>query len=363
MTRDTCDFSRAGARCATWARQRQAILTAFLCVAAALGSTACRAAKADPPGRDALVLATTLDADTPTAALIRSRIDGAVEMRFGNTPGELKLSTWEAYANERTWYLPGYNYKVQPVVFAEYRGPRLGGVIGLQLPVMADRTAPDGNAFPYIPVPDNRVSDDVLAQHFDNWNERWATYQDAYGYGNIFFPMSHESTGGADGGGFVWTDSSRWRVDPPENPDSMLIALAYWRWLFPPAWRSRAHLGETVNLSGATLDVALRGRNLDLADAHVSFWITCSGARWHAKQPLAVVNGRWTTDHLVLDPDPAQWDMSWSRGGAPAHLCLDQVESYGFAFRGIERGRRPTGVLDLDEFRLTRHTHSPDPSH
>jgi hypothetical protein len=241
---------------------------------------------------------------------------------------------------------------------AEFRGPRLPGGVRVEVPVSHDGTgaAPLRTSNPYIALPDSRVNDDVIMQHFGTWNERWATYLDSYGYGNIFYPMTYQATGGADGGGFVWTDASRWRVDPPEDPDSILVAVNYWRWLFPPEWRSRSHLGETVDLSNTVLEVALRGRQLVLGPTHVTFWVLCNGSRWHSVAPLTAGAGRWQANRIELTPDPERWSRSWARDAAPPPFCLDKVESYGFALRGVARGLRPTGVLDMDEFRITRRT-------
>jgi hypothetical protein len=304
--------------------------------------------------RNAAVIGTNIYSDEQNVALIRSTIDGAAEMRFGNTAGEMMLSAWEPFSEERVWYLPGFNYKTQPVVLAQYRGPELAEIT-LQLPVhLVKEGAPEGAVFPLIRLPDRRASDDLIVHDFETWNERWATYQDTYGYGNVFFPMSHQPRGGVDEGGFVWTDASRWLVDAPETPDSILLALNYWRWLFPPEWRARTGQGENVSLSNARLEVSLRGEDLSLRGATINFWILCDGARWHLPQPLAVENGRWVSTQLPLPPDKAYWQLSWSRAGQPPAWCLDRVESYGFAFRGFERGDPPAGRLDLDRFRLTR---------
>lgn len=305
--------------------------------------------------RGARVVGANIHSEEQNVALIRSSFDGTAEMRFGNTRGEMAQAAWEPYTSERIWYLPGFNYKTQQVVHAQYRRPGQS-VTEIALPVYVgggDEQVPDGSAFPHIQVADARASTDIVAHRFDVWNERWTSYQDAYGRGNVFFPMSHQRSGGVDGGGFVWTDDSRWLIDAPEKPHSILIAVNYWRWLFPPEWRARTGAGDNVNLADATLEVALRGRGLELGTAHVTFWIVCDGARWHIAQPLMPGNGEWATIRVSLST-AADWQLSWSRGQRDAALCLDHVESYGLAFRGFQPGQIPRGVLDMDDFRLSR---------
>jgi hypothetical protein len=306
--------------------------------------------------REVLVLGPNSTSQEQNVAVIRSRFDGANEMRFGNTREEMRQSTWEPFLSRRIWYLPGFNYKTQAIVHAEFRGPGIG-VVELEAPVVATATggAPDGLAFPILHLPDARSSDRVLTQDFEAWNERWVTYQDAFGYGNVFFPMSHERAGGVDGGGYVWTSASRWALDPPEEPDSILVALVYWKWLFPPAWRAgKEELGTFVNLSRTTLEVSLRGHDLRLGNAQVTFWVLCDGARWHLKQPLQVADDRWVRNEIALPTDPSAWDLSWSRDEHPARLNLARVESVGFAFRGFQKDELASGVFDMDALRLTR---------
>jgi hypothetical protein len=277
-------------------------------------------------------------------------------MRFGNTREELDLSDWEPFANRRVWYLVGHNYPVLQVVYAEFRGPALASR-ALELPVERSSQFEDG-AFPFIRIPDARTSNEVLGQRFDTWNERWVSYQDAFGFGNVFFPMTHAKRGGADGRGYVWTDASRWSVDAPEEPDSILVALNYWKWMFPQEWRARTGLGERADLSDVVVNVQLRGRALRLAGAEVTFWILCDGARWHAATPLAIENDLWTANRIDLRQE-SNWRMSWSRENVAPAICLDRVESYGFAFRGFSRNGQPSGIFEMDEFVLMRETGLP----
>jgi hypothetical protein len=295
-------------------------------------------------------------------AVIEANLPGASQMRVGNTRGELLLATWVDYTSRKVWYLPGYDFRTaQHVVYAQFRGPSMTA-IDIQVPVYV---AAEGEpamlpSFPLLQVPDRRSSRFLMVHRFDQWHERWATYQDAWGYGNVLLPMTHETRGGAHGGGFVWTDASRWTVDSPEEPDSVLVALTYWRWMSAPEWRSRRGFGDRVNLTGSTMRVSLRGRGLRLAGAATTFWLTCNGARWHLKQPLRVTDRRWTENTILLPADAASWSRSWTRE-AGSSFCLHEVDSYGLAFRDVPRDARLAGVLDVDEFSLERGLDAPEP--
>ena len=167
--------------------------------------------------------------------------------------------------------------------------------------------------------------------------------------------MTYQSHGGVGGGGFVWTDSSRWGVDAPESPDSILVAVNYWRWLFPDEWRARTGSGDVVDLRDTVLEVALKGRELQLQGAHTTFWVLCNGQRWHLTDPyLSIVNDRWTQNRVLLPREEERWALSWARSGIPTGLCLEQVESYGFAFRDFSTDAAVSGVFEMDAFTLTR---------
>ena len=299
------------------------------------------------------IVGTNIYSDIPSPVVIRNNIAYATEMRFGNTPREMELATFQPYNARVIWYLPGFNYKTLPIVYGQFRGSKLKTVV-LQIPVFQDVAAliPDGNTFPFLKLPDTRSSNVVISQNFDIWNERWATYQDSYGYGNVFYPMTYQRNGGVNDGAFIWTDSSRWNVDPPDR--SMLVAVNYWRWLFPPDWRAKTGSGENVDLTNTFLEVYLRIRNLRLGNAYTTFWVLCNGARWHLRNHLVMENGKWKFNSVYLSSDPKHWELSWSRGGKEAKLCLDQVESYGFAIRGFDKDESINGVFEIDEFFLKR---------
>jgi hypothetical protein len=335
------------------------IVLLFLVVAAAVSSASMQRANVDrSPShpRSVWVVGSNIHSDLPNAAVIQIHFDGATEMRFGNTRVEAAMSAWEPVVETRVWYLPGFNYRIQQVVFAQFRGPKLKPV-EIQAPVYAAEPGErviEGDTFPFVEVPDSRSSDVIIAEHFDSWNERWATYQDAYGYGNVFFPMTHQSRGGVNNGGFVWTGPSRRAVDAPEQPDSILVAMNYWRWLFSDEWRARTGASDVVDLRNATLSVALRGRGLTLGRTRITFWVLTNGARWHLRTPLSIGENRWVTNRVFLPVHPSAWELSWSREGRDSTFDLSTVESYGFALRGFRRDAKINGSFDMDEFTLAR---------
>jgi hypothetical protein len=303
--------------------------------------------------RDAFVVTSEEESDRVSSATIISNFSAARFARYGNTPEEMRESDWEPYTSRRQWYLPGYNYPIRRQVYAEFRNRDLRK-INTALPIYPCSDFQDAGKLPMAEIPDPRSSDKVWSDDFDQADGRWASYQDSLGYGNVFFPLSYEEAGGVDGGGYAWTDSSRWNIDAPENPDSALVALIYWRWLFSPVWRARSGLGDSVDLDDTTVSVQLRGENLDLKGGHVTFWMLCDGSRWHLKSSyLNIENDAWTTNKVLLSKDPSKWALSWSRGEPPA-FCLSHVESFGFAIAGFRFSQEPTGVFQMDKLSIDR---------
>jgi hypothetical protein len=303
-------------------------------------------------GRDGFVVTSQTPSDLVSSATIISNFRGAWYARYGNTPEELQNKAWESYTSRRLWYLPGYNYPVRRQVYAEFRNWYLTKISAV-LPVYPCVDTRDGGDFPMVEVPDSRISEKIWSDDFEQEDGRWVSYMDAYGYGNVFFPLTYEAVGGIDGGGYSWSDSSRWNIDAPEKPDSTLVAMIYWRWLFAPSWRARSGLGDFVDLEDVTVSVELRGKKLDLKGAYASFWVLCDGARWHSRHHLAINNNDWTENKILLTKDPSMWRLSWSRGEPPA-FCLNEVESFGFAFAGFPLGQEPAGIFQLDKFSIER---------
>ena len=204
---------------------------------------------------------------------------------------------------------------------------------------------------------------------FDRDRESWQIYDyngGIAGGGNVFFLASWEKTGGVENSGYIWADDSRWRIDTPEDPHSILAFILYQRWVAldaqEPARETEAPRptgyvkGEELDLREAEVSVYLRGDGLDLKGAKCYFWVFDSqtGSRWHyTAKPLKVSDGQWgERQTFVLKNDEALWHRSWSwRPQNPG--SLDQVlsgNSYGFAFVGFSE--EVTGRFSMDEFRI-----------
>jgi len=161
---------------------------------------------------------------------------------------------------------------------------------------------------------------------------------------NVYYPVTWEEKGGVNDSGYVWGDDSRWRIDTPESPHSILAFIIYRSWLKK----------GPVDLRNARLSVHFRGDKLDLKGSRVYFWALSNklGTRWHMKaKPLAVPEGGWSERQvIVLEPDEKLWNRSWSRyPNTPASLdeVLRECESYGFSFLGFNG--EVTGKFAMDE--------------
>src|SRR5262249_14355923 len=149
-----------------------------------------------------------------------ANIPGAKQMRLGNTLNELKFSEWRDYAAESLWFVrTGEGTRV---VFAEFRGPDLEYKTSALVPPYDEAKGTDYE-FPLTPSNKYDPFDDghlIWSQNFSVWSGRWASYDLSGGpfdlKHNVFYPVSWASTGGSDGGGYIWTDNSRWRIDTPE---------------------------------------------------------------------------------------------------------------------------------------------------
>lgn len=318
------------------------------------------------PGAEMALGSASVEAFDPqtsdvSLAIVHFNFPEATAVRLGNTRGELLRSEWLPYAADLIWYIRGESAATLKQVYLEIRHGD-GRVTPMVLPVRYCADPMMAGRFPPLAVPDPRTSDVIWSTEFDEWNGRWATYQDAYGRGNVFFPMSHSAIGGSDGNGFIWTDDSRWIIDPPEQPNSVLISLLYWRWLFSPEYAGRHEFASVVDLSDTILEVDLRGHELGMRQSKLTFWILCGGARWHlASQSLVAGASNWHRNRVELPADPAAWSLSWARGGEQVSFCIDKVESFGFALRGFGRDETPSGRLDIDRFVLRRAGAEPSP--
>jgi hypothetical protein len=200
--------------------------------------------------------------------------------------------------------------------------------------------------------------------------EAWRAY-DYSGDGqaggrNVFYAVTWERTGGVGDSGYIWADDSRWRIDTPEQPHSILAILVYQRWKSPSPDGSftvprgigqgtRDGLGgPSLDLRDAEVALYLRGDHLDLKGAKVYFWVVSGFNRWHfTARPLPVSEGRWGERvRFVLRNDPSLWHRSWTNEARPPDLdhVLGHVASYGLAFVGFSA--EVTGRLALDELEI-----------
>jgi len=186
----------------------------------------------------------------------------------------------------------------------------------------------------------------VVADRFEDGAAGWQVYDYNGGSGtsNVFYPVTWEKKGGVGDSGYIWGDDSRWRIDTPEKPNSILAFIIYRSWV----------KGDQSDLRNAEMSVHLRGDKLDLKGAKCLFWVFNHrlGTRWHfTAHPLAVHEGAWGEKQtIVLKNDPALWHRSWSRHpDAPGSLndVLGATDSYGFAFVGFSE--EVTGRFAMDE--------------
>ena len=197
---------------------------------------------------------------------------------------------------------------------------------------------------------------------FDAGRESWQIYDYTGGSGNenVFFLTSWEKTGGVGNSGYVWGDDSRWRIDTPEDPHSILPLILYHRWIAedleegpsttprPTGFRQE----EALDLRGARVSVHLRGDDLDLKGAKCYFWVHTGGTRWHyTGRPLKIHQGEWgPPEHFVLVNDESLWHRSWAPSKTSLNDLLKNSASYGFSFVGFSE--EVTGKLSMDQFEL-----------
>ncbi len=190
----------------------------------------------------------------------------------------------------------------------------------------------------------------MIENGFDKGPQGWCTYDYHWSIvssgKNVFILANWEGEGGVDGGGYVWTDHSRWSADTPEEPVSILPFLLYTSWVDL----------DRLDLRNARLSVHLRGDDLFTDDARCLFWIHVGGTRWHyASQPLTISEGKWADEPNVVSlvDDESLWHRSWSLdpdNPAPLSEVIASTESFGFSLVGFKQ--EPRGKLSMDDFRI-----------
>lgn len=257
-------------------------------------------------------------------ATIINNIRFATEMRFGNTPEELERASWITFQRVFDWLLrTGAGEKT---VYGEFRDK--GGHL-LRHAVTVDTG--------------------YIVNSFERSQEGWWSYwYDPNTTHNIFYPTTWHPTGGVDNSGYVSTDSSRWAVDTPETPDSILAFITY------PSWTA----SSAVDFRNATVSFSLRENDLDLHGARAYFWVVDneSSMRWHLiDQPLMIGNDSWSESNILkIDASEERWRNTWNARNLDPRGSLDSVlagvDSYGISFLGFSEGETVSGTLALDEF-------------
>lgn len=147
--------------------------------------------------------------------------------------------------------------------------------------------------------------------------------------------------------GTVWVNHRQWSIDDPENPPSILALSRYEDWstkngiIDPPG-----NPGE--DLRGECVSFYLRGDNLDLNGADVTFWVMALSQRWHTTI-LDGLGDEWVW--VNIDIDDADWRNSWAPDSEPnLRRTLGYNTSMGIGFVGFDG--EPTGRLAMREFEI-----------
>ena len=180
-------------------------------------------------GPNKIIVPSTLLIDAPNAKF----------MRFGNTLREAELSEWEFCSDTKTWFLRAESTgdgqgEFYPMCSVSVYGQFLLNdnetivTIEAQEPKRLSVESKDVLYPPIDSIVDIKASDFFLKMDFDCWHERWVSYLDIPYRSNVFYSASHSKTNGIDGKGCIWTDDSRWAIDAPETPNSILVLLVYY---------------------------------------------------------------------------------------------------------------------------------------
>ena len=278
-----------------------------------------------------------------------ANMPGAVQMRTGNTVHELSLSAWGNYAAESEYFLrtgPGSR-----TIYAEFRD--INGVVTATSTLAPAYNSSLGTNYT-LPVSEayqpDQFGSPIWVQNFENGRDGWVAYDydgGVFGAANFFYPVSWNQTGGVGNSAYVWADESRWRIDTPENPHSILALLTYPTWLSP--------FLSALDLRATTAEFYLRGDGLDLKGASAYFWVVDSHGRSHQRDiPLNIGDGTWAFNSVNMGFLQQGWEASWNYlpGSTPNFFS---ILSFGIAFVGFPLGVEVTGVLGLDEFVIKRN--------
>lgn len=281
----------------------------------------------------------------PYPVQLLANIPWAREMRTGNTQAELDLTEWTPYRAESAWMIPTGLHSRE--VWVEFRG---GGNVFRTTALVPEHRQELGTDYPFPVLAGNRFDphtngEVIWSQDFARSNGRWVSYDfngGAFGNENVFYPASWASDG------YIWTDNSRWRIDTPETPHSILALLVY------PGWLAMHPRGGTLDLTSAEVSLTLRGVDLDLKGGTAHFYVNTADGRWHISEPLTISNEGWSVNEIAIQD--AIWDKSWDRGdenGSP-DVDLTNVSQLGIKFINFVDRVEPTGILAIDSIGIRR---------
>lgn len=284
-------------------------------------------------------------------AIAVANVPGAITMKYANTLQELDFMPVRPYAAEanislrtgaglRQVFYRFYDAADNLILDSVSAVPPYGNETGSYVYPFCDsiKSASGG-----ISVLQSNGRDPVAGVVWDegvNGNDVWSAYDYNGGMNsenNVFYPVTRLP-------GEFLVDSSRWRIDTPETPDTVLAMLTY------PSWADSNI--TTMNLGFVEAKFKLKGTNLDLKGGQVYFWVVANAlgggvGRWHkTSQPLDVGNGVWGAENVVDIGPAAGWQKTWQSGTATSPY-FDKVLSWGISFMGFANGVNPTGALSM----------------
>ena len=144
-----------------------------------------------------------------------------------------------------------------------------------------------------------------------------------------------------DGGGYGWTDTSRLKLDVPDD-NSVLAFMTILVW----------HGYDYIDLRDAYLQVWLRGQQFDLKDATMYMHVVTDIGRWHYTGEPMMIGDDWTWNGFWIKGDETLWTNTWRRNGQLGGLDRSGVTMFGFGFRGHDPEDLPTGIIEIDELEI-----------
>lgn len=293
----------------------------------------------------------------------------AVEMRFGNTYGESLLNEWKPWEEFSTWWIrTGADDPTPRKVFAQIKDS-LGVVTEHQCDVPPYGSGGSGTSdvdygvTTYDPTAGRKNGETLPVVWYNDFasdNQQWCSYDydgGEPGSGNWFYPASWRADGGPDGGPHIFTDDSRWRIDTPENPPSVLaLMLHWWNGPGPPAWGSP---WSFQNWAYCVVDLYVRvDTGFNAFGGYMYLWCLDNSGRWYRRKGSAAIvnriplNETWTNVRIPVGPYNTNWEQSFdsSLGVNPTLRRPQAIVQFGLGIIGFSQ--KPEGVLRLAKFKV-----------